>query len=117
QLHGRRDVTVQEVQRYLSREAFRLSDALEIDVQHLRLVRVPLHRAQQHATGSLAIQLHFKDGSVELFLTDRVENLVVIEFDAQRLVSAAIDNGRNSAFAAQAAARTRTLVTARSGVK
>src|SRR5690606_24765294 len=116
-LHGRRDVAVDEVQRYLGGDALGFAHALEVDVQDLRLVRVPLHGAQQHGLATLAVEDHVQDGGVEFFLAHGMEDFVVVEFDAQRLGGTAVNDGGNTTFAAQAAARTRTLVAARSSVE
>src|SRR5690606_12372532 len=68
QLHGRRDVAVDEVQRHLGGDGLRLAHALEVDVQNLLLVGVPLHRTQQYRTGRLAVDDEVENGGVILFL-------------------------------------------------
>ncbi len=58
---------------------------------------------------ALAFELHVQNGSVELFFTQSVIDFVVIELDIDGLLFSTINNGRNAARTAQAAARTRSL--------
>ena len=84
QLDGRRDFSVQEVQRHLGVQGLVGVHALEVHVQDLRLVGVPLNRTQQDLLFlGRAFQRHLQDGSVELFLAQGVVDLVVVEFDVQ----------------------------------
>ncbi|MNN56314.1 hypothetical protein D3C81_1712360 [compost metagenome] len=115
QLHGRRDFSVHEVQRHLGTQGLVGVDALEVHVQDLRLVGVPLNRTQQNLLFLGAFELHLQDRRVEFFLAQGVVDLVVVEFDVQGGSRTTIDNGGNAARAAQAAARTRTLDATRSG--
>jgi hypothetical protein len=85
--------------------------ALEIDVQHLLLVRVHLHVAQQNLRGRAA-QFHVQDGGMESFLLQGMPQRVVIELDQLRLAFAPIDDAGRLARVAETAARTRTLLCA-----
>jgi hypothetical protein len=51
---------------------------LEVDVQHELLVWVPLNGTQQNFL-LFAINIHVKNRSVELFLTQGVENFVMVQ--------------------------------------
>src|SRR5690606_526299 len=90
---------------------------LEIDVQNLLLVGVPLHRTQQHRTGRLAVDDQVENRGVILFLANGVVGFVVVEFEVLRFGIAARNDGGNTTFAATAAARARTHFAARSGVE
>src|SRR5690606_2883474 len=117
QFHSRRNVGVDEVQRHLGGDALVLGHALEVDVQNLLLVGVPLHGTQQHVAHGLAVDDQVENGGVVLFLANGVVGFVVIQLDVQGLGIAAVNDGGNTACATQAAARTRTLDAARSGVE
>jgi hypothetical protein len=101
-------VLVLEVQRHLHRDLLIGGHALEVDVLDDRLVRVPLHIAQQHALG-LAVEFHVEDRRVEGFDTQGVVERVVIEFDLAGLAIATVDDAGDLGGTTQAAARTRTL--------
>src|SRR5690606_27347389 len=117
QLHSGRDVGVHEVQRHLGGDALVLGHTLEVNVQNLLLVGVPLHGAQQNAACRLTVNDEFENGGVVLFLANGVVGFVVIQLDVQGLGIAAVNDGGNTTGATQAAARTRTLDAARSGVE
>ena len=63
----------------------------------------------------LAVEFHRQDRSVELFLTQSVENRIVFELDRRSGFLAAVNNTRQLVRAAKAAARTRTLHVTRGG--
>jgi hypothetical protein len=111
ELDRQRFLGVDIVQRHLHVQLGPGVHALEVDVQHLLLVRVHLHVAQQDP-GLLAVQFHVQDGGVERFLLQGVPQRVVIELDQQRLAFASIDDAGRLARIAQTAARTRTLLCA-----
>src|SRR5690606_18829525 len=115
QFDRRRVVTVDERERDTSRDRFGGRNTLEINVQHLRLVRVPLHRTQQYFL-RLAGNVHVKNRRMELGLTQCVEAFVVVQRDADGVLGSAIQNGRNATSAAQAAARTRSLFATQGGI-
>ena len=71
-----------EVQRNAHRDLFVFSDALEVDVQNLRLVRVHLEGAENDEF-FLAVEFHRQDRGVELFLAQRVEDGIVFELDGR----------------------------------
>ena len=103
-----------EVQRNAHRDLFVSGDTLEVDVHNLRLVRVHLESAENNEF-FLAIKFHRQDRSVELFLTQSVENRIVFELDRRSGKLAAVNNTRQLVRAAKAAARTRTLHVTRGG--
>ena len=103
-----------EVQRNAHRDLFVFSDALEVDVQNLRLVRVHLEGAENDEF-FLAVEFHRQDRSVELFLAQRVEDGIVFELDGRGGQAGAVDDAGKLVSAAKAAARTRTLRSTRSG--
>src|SRR5690606_9494764 len=117
QLHSRRNVCVQELEGHLGGDALVLGHTLEVNVQNLLLVGVPLNSTQQNRANGLAVDDQVQNGGMVLFLADCVVGFVVIQLDVQRLYIAAVNDGGNTACAAQAAARTRTLIAARSGVE
>src|SRR5690606_14442083 len=80
ELHGRADFTVGEVQRHLDVQFLARVDALEVDVQHELLERVPLGVTQDDGL-FLAIQDNVEDGSVEGFLAQQVIQLVMVKRD------------------------------------
>ena len=82
-LHRRRDLAVDEVQRHLHVDLAVLVDALEVDVQDLVLERMHLHVAQQHLRRR-AVELHRQDRRVERLVAQRVEQRVVVELDRLR---------------------------------
>src|SRR5690554_6244838 len=84
------------------------ADTLEINVQNQLLVWVPLNVTQNHRLG-VAFNLHVQHGSMKLLLAQTVINLVVIQFDTQRLISTTVYDCRHPTCTAQAAARTRSL--------
>src|SRR5512143_1536237 len=105
---ARRGIRIQEVQRDLNVYFVRLVDTLEVDVQHLLPVGVPLRIAQQHRLlGAVDVQRQY--GGVEGFLAQRVVQRIVIQFDLQRGGSATVDDAGDLARVTQTAARTRTL--------
>src|SRR5690606_21554404 len=115
QLDGWGHIATFKVQRNFGGDGLRSQNALEVNVQNLLLVRVPLNRAQQHFF-SFTVQFHRQDGSVEGFFAQVVVSLVMIQRDHDGLFFATVNNSRNSASVTQAAARTRTLyITRRSG--
>src|SRR5690606_33458435 len=96
QLDGRADVGVQVVDRNLGGDGLGGIHALEVDVQDLGLVGVPLGGTHQDRLG-LAVQDHVQDRGVELFLVESVVDLVVVELDIGRRGLAAVHNGGNPA--------------------
>src|SRR5690606_30042108 len=66
---------------------------------------------------ALAIELHLQNRSVEFFLAQGMVDFVVIELDIDGLFRCSVNDGRNAASAAQAAARTRSLYATQSGVE
>ncbi len=72
-----------------------------------------LHVAQ-HNLGGLAVQFQVQDRSVESFLLQSVEQVVVIDFDLHSILASAKQDARGLTSNTQAAARTRTLQIARS---
>jgi hypothetical protein len=80
ELDARSDVGVDEVQRHLHVDLVGGVDALEIQVQHLLLVRVPLGVLQDHGLGG-TVEHHAQHGRVEGFVAQGVVDLVVIDFD------------------------------------
>ncbi len=107
-LDARRHVGIEEVQRHLDVDLVILVDALEIDVQHLLLVGMPLRITQQHGLLG-AVDIQHQHGGVEGFLAQRVVQRVVIQFDLHRGGGAAVDDAGDLARVTQTAARTRTL--------
>ena len=103
-----------EVQRNAHRDLFVFSDALEVDVQNLRLVRVHLEGAENDEF-FLAVEFHRQDRGVELFLAQRVEDGIVFELDGRGGQAGAVNDAGKLVSAAKAAARTRTLRSTRSG--
>ena len=110
-LDGRRVLTVDEVQRHFDGDLLVGSHALEVDVQDLLLVRVPLHVAQQHAL-FLAVDVHVQDGRVEGFDAQGVIESVVVEGDLDGSGFATVDDTGYLIGATEAAARTRPHVLA-----
>ena len=98
--NSRRFFFTDEMQRHIHADLFIGGNTLEIDVQNLWFVRMHLERTKQDTFG-LAIKNHFKNGSMEFFLAESVENFVVIKFDR--------GSSRKLFRTAKAAARTRTL--------
>ncbi len=97
------------MQRHLLAQAGLFVHALEVHVQHLGLVGVVLHIAQQHFL-HLATEFHVENGGVERFLLQGMPQGVVIEFDrGGGCFTAKNDTGRATGVA-QTAARTRTLL-------
>ena len=103
-----------EVQGHAHRDLFVSGDALEVDVHDLGLVGVHLESAENDEF-FLAVEFHRQDRSVELFLTQSVENGIVFELDRRSGFVAAVDDAGQLVRAAQTAARTRTLRLTRGG--
>src|SRR3546814_3569633 len=95
-LDGGGYIAIDEVQSHFRRKGLRCIDALEVDVQDLLLVWVPLHGAQQDLIALFAVQIHIENGCVELFFAQGMVDFVVVELDAQRIGCAAVNNGRNT---------------------
>src|SRR5690606_7354802 len=104
----RRDLLVEEAQRHLDVDLLRGKDALEVDVQHLRLEGMPLRVAQQDLLG-LAVDLEVENARVEGLVAHGVVQRVVVELDGHGFTGPAVEDARRTAGAPQAAARTRTL--------
>ena len=97
-----------EMQRYIHADLFISGNTLEVDMQNLRFVRMHLERTKQDTFG-LTIEDHLKDGGMEFFLAESVENFVVIKFDRGSSNLTTVDDARKLFRTAKAAARTRTL--------
>src|SRR5574343_1481054 len=108
QLDARAGFFVDEVQRHLDVQFVGGIDALEIDVQDQLLVGVRLVITQQDLF-LLAVDDQVDDRRVEGFLLHLQQQVVVVGFDGDRGGFATVDDARNGAGTAQAAARTRTL--------
>ena len=106
--NSRRFFFTDEMQRHIHADLFIGGNTLEIDVQNLWFVRMHLERTKQDTFG-LAIKNHFKNGSMEFFLAESVENFVVIKFDRGSSNLTTVDDARKLFRTAKAAARTRTL--------
>ena len=113
-LAGRRGFLIEEVQRHADADRLVLVDALEIQMQKLRLERMALHVTQQHALGR-AVELQIENGRVEPFVLRRKPRGVVVELDARRVHIVAVNNCRHFGCATQAAARTFAFVFAALG--
>jgi hypothetical protein len=79
-LHAGRLVGVHEVQRHLHVDLLVLGHALEVDVLHLQLERMHVHRAQQNLLVA-AVQLQRQDRGVELLVPQVLEQRLVVELD------------------------------------
>src|SRR6185437_2071914 len=79
--------------------------ALEVEMQQLLLERMALHVAQKHLL-HVAVQRQIENGRIEPLVLRREPDIVVVDLDAYRGEFAAVDDGRNLARIAQAAART-----------
>ena len=97
------------MQRHFDGDLLVGSHALEVDVQDLLLVRVPLHVAQQHAL-FLAVDVHVQDGRVEGFDAQGVIERVVVQGDLDGGGFATVDDTGYLIGATEAAARTRPHV-------
>jgi hypothetical protein len=96
------------MQRHFDRHAGRGFDALEVNVQNLLFEGVHLQVAQQDLV-NIASQFHLKDGGVESFFFDGMEQSVVIELDHRCSTRTTINNTGRAAGDAETAARTRAL--------
>ena len=83
-------------------------NALEIQVLHLRPEGVHVDRAQQNLL-LFPIEVEAEDGGVESLLAQLVPDLLVLDFDGDGLILAAINHTGNKTRGAQTAARTRPL--------
>jgi len=108
ELHARRNIGIDEVQRHLLVQLVGGIDALEIGVQDHRTVGMALHIAQQ-AHLLLAIEVDVQHGGVEGLLAQQLKQLVVVDVDLLRLVRATVQNAGYPAGATQAAARSSAL--------
>ena len=106
--HTRTRVSIHEVQRHLDVNHLALDDALEVDVQHLLLVGVPLRIAQQDRLLG-AIDIQRQHGGVKRFLAQRVIQRVVVQFDLHRAGFTTVNDTGDFTGVTQTAARTRTL--------
>jgi hypothetical protein len=107
-LHTRRGLGVHEVQRHLHVDLLVLRDTLEVDVLHLHLERVHVHRTQQHLLLA-AVEREAEDRGVELLVPEIQEQILMLELDVDGCLVAAIDDAGDASHAAQTAARTRSL--------
>jgi len=87
---------------------------LEVDVTHFAANRVHLEVAHNHVV-LFAVQRQFDDGGVELFFLQGKEYGFVVNGNSSGIRAGAVNYGRHTAFAAQAAARTSTLLFAHLG--
>jgi len=102
------DVRIDEVQRHLHVHLLILIHALEVNVQHQLAEGMHLVIAQHHLFLG-GTQAHGEDGGVEGFATEGVKDFVVVEFDHGDILSGTVNDGRDFAFTAETAARTRSL--------
>ncbi len=105
---------VDEVQRHLHVDLLVGEHALEVDVLHLLAPRMHVARAQQHLLlGAVDLQRQDRGECIDSLRSLSSSSLWSSSI-GQRLVLAAVDDARDLAVPAQAAARTRSLQFARS---
>ena len=114
QFNGLRFLGINHVQRQADFDRFASFHDLEVDVAHFAANRVHLEVAYNHVV-LFAVQRQFDDGGVELFFLQGEEYGFVINGNSSGVRAGAVNYGRHTAFAAQAAARTSTLLFAHLG--
>ena len=107
-LHARGDIGVAEVDGQADAQLLVLQHPLHVQVHHQVLGRMHLHILDD---GFLRLVRHFQldDGRVELLVVDHRQQLLLIEDQGTRVLTPAVQNGRNFSFDSQAAARTFAL--------
>ena len=108
-LAGRRFFLIEKVQRNADADRLVLVDALEIQMQQLRLERMALHVAQKHALRG-AVEAQVENRGIKPLVLRCEPRGVVIELDARGIFAVAVNDSRHLARATQAAARTFAFV-------
>src|SRR5690625_659013 len=103
---------IHEIQGNAGGNLYIITDTLEIQMQYLGLIGMPLHSAQQYLD-ILVLYFHIQNGGVKRVLFQIMENLVMIQSDQLCFCAPTVQNGWDFARATQAASRTRTLYATR----